>query len=267
MNFITSFCTDAGAIKRINQDSLMIKSASFRSSDIIMASVCDGLGGLNDGETASAFVISELSVWFETELPVLLKKNSSVLDIRSALDESLRKINSCINRYSEITGKMLGTTMTTLLCLSYAGKIITAHIGDTRLYKITEKSLTIVTNDHSVISEEIRKGNITEEDAASDPRQNQLTKCMGAGLESSSFDYSIIPAEKDCTYMLCSDGFRKKLSSEELKKALKPSEITDDSQSGKILRNLTDLCIKRNENDNITSLILKLNEESVKISC
>ena len=62
--------------------------------------------------------------------------------------------------------------------------------------------------------------------------------------------------------MLCSDGFRKKLSSAEIAAELSPENITDEDKAGKILLKLTKLCIKRDETDNISALVIKLKEKA-----
>lgn len=262
MNYISGYCTDAGAIKRINQDALCLKSAVYNGAEIILAAVCDGLGGLSDGEAASSYVISALSSWFEQSLYIHMQQKKSILDIRQDLDSMLHGCVKSLNRYSDVTGKKLGTTMTCILYLEKFSRIITAHIGDTRIYRITNDNTEILTADHSIVYNEVKSGLIDEKTADGDPRQNQLTKCIGAGLENVSFDYSINAAEKNAVYLICSDGFRKKITKEEISLHLLPSEITDDMAAETRLRELTDLCLKRNETDNISSVIIKIQEKA-----
>ena len=261
MNYISAYCTDPGSIRRVNQDSLCIKSASAGDNEYILAAVCDGLGGLTDGETASAYIITELSGWFERALPLLLGEGRTVLQIRHSLDEFLHGAAGRINRYAEKTGRLPGTTMTLMLSLGCFGKIITAHVGDTRLYTVGESETELITSDHSVLFDEIRNGTLTEEEAANDSRQNQLTRCIGAGLDNIVFDYSILPARTDVTYLICSDGFRKKISRDEISEELRPGLITDDDTAEQKLRKLTDLCMERRENDNITAVAVKQKEK------
>lgn len=266
MDFISGYCTDAGAIKRINQDSLCIKAAIFSEKIYIMAAICDGMGGLSNGETASAYVINGISQWFEESLPELLKKNSKISEIRKNLDTTVHVLNDNINSYSSITGIELGTTLSAILFLSDYKKLLTIHIGDSRIYKITEEECIQLTHDHSVVYEDFINNIITEEEAKNDSRQNQLTKCIGAGLNNVSFDYSISDYSES-VYMICSDGFRKKLSTEEIKTNLSPSEITDDLTAEKILRKLTDINIERNEIDNISALLIKIIEKDGQTDC
>ena len=79
---------------------------------------------------------------------------------------------------------------------------------------------------------------------------------MGAGLKNISFDYRIDSAERDAVYVICSDGFRKKLKNDEI------SSIYSSASPEARLRELADLCIRRNETDNISAVLLKLNEKA-----
>ena len=125
-------------------------------------------------------------------------------------------------------------------------------------YKITNENISIITEDHSIVGEEVREGLLTEEMANNDERQNQLTKCLGADFTDISYDYILQEYDHDVCYMLCSDGFRKKLTNNEIQKNLCPLRITDKESSENILKNLTKTVITRGETDNITSLIVKI---------
>ena len=258
MNLISAYYTDEGRVKNVNQDSLCIKAGVLNGDNVILAAVCDGMGGLSDGETASAYIISGISKWFESTLPDMLRNKVGILDVRQNMDKHLHSLNDKLNSYSTISGKTMGTTMTAVLIILSMGKMITAHVGDSRLYKIKDDNTEIVTTDHSVIYEEIRKGKLNEEDAVNENRQNQLTKCMGAGLKNVSYDYIISPYEINCVYMLCTDGFIKKITKDEIADRLKPSVISNDIIARDNLKRLTELNLNRNETDNITSLLIKL---------
>ena len=75
MNFVSNCCTDVGITKRVNQDSLCIKQAQTSQGKILMAVICDGMGGMKSGEIASAMTVSAFSDWFLKELPTLLNDN------------------------------------------------------------------------------------------------------------------------------------------------------------------------------------------------
>ena len=76
MNYLFALHTDVGIKKKTNQDSLCVKEASTPNGNILMALVCDGMGGLEKGEVASATIIKAFSKWFQEELPYDLSKKS-----------------------------------------------------------------------------------------------------------------------------------------------------------------------------------------------
>lgn len=215
------------------------------------------MGGLSDGEMASSYVTAKMSEWFKSSFSSLIKQKKNILEIRKNLDDYIHMINDRINLYSSQNGVSLGTTMTALIYFEGENKTLTAHVGDTRLYKITDDDIQIMTHDHSVVGEEVIEGIITEESANNDERQNQLTKCLGADFSDISYDYIIEEAEK-CCYMLCSDGFRKKITMSEIHENLKPSCINSRQEADEILRELTELGMERMETDNITAVLLKV---------
>ena len=251
-----SYVTTKGIVRDVNQDALMIKIASYREKEILVSAVCDGMGGIAGGEIASSFVITGVSEWFESQYPVLLCGNESILDIRRSLDELLHTLNDNIN--SNIGNKpKMGTTFTGMIIDPVLDKVLISHVGDTRLYKIYADRLEIVTTDHSVVAEEVRRGLLTPEEAAKDTRQNQITNCIGAGEKNRIYDYIIQSPETDCVYMLCSDGFRKFISENEIIEYLSPVKNIDNNSLHSNLEYLMNLNMERKESDNITAVAVK----------
>lgn len=257
IRYIFSYYTDKGPCRDVNQDALCFRAAEYDGNTYLFAAVCDGMGGLSEGEKASSYIIKKLTEWFSGYFSALIKQKKGMLEIRKNLDEYLHILNDRINGYSAEKGISIGTTMTAFLIFGKEKRMLIAHVGDTRAYKITDSDIEVMTHDHSVVGEEVLEGVLTEEKANKDSRQNQLVKCLGAEFEGISYDFLISDAE-ECCYMLCSDGFRKEISSSELNEALKPSVINDEQTAHDALKKLTDLCIRRKENDNITSLILRI---------
>ncbi len=258
MNYITAYNTCDGASGKINQDALGIQTAQYCGYEYILFAVCDGVGGLEEGEKASSYIIEMLCEWFQTDFSVLLRKKSSILEIRKNLDQKLHYYNDCLNRYADSHMISLGTTVTAVLTVPSENKIIAVNVGDSRLYKITSNQIEIVTHDHSVVGDKIRRGIISEEKAAFDPKQNQITKCIGAGFDDSIYDFHILEYQKECCYLLCTDGFRKKITREEIFRSLNPDTNRTQKEIKANLAHLMDLNIKRNETDNITAVIVKI---------
>jgi len=258
MSYLTAYCTDMGAAGKKNQDALSIRTAAFMGKEYAMAAVCDGVGGLSEGEKASSYIIDMLSEWFEKNFSDLLRKKADLSEIRADLDESIHHFNDCLNSYAQSRGFLMATTLTAALFMPCAEKILIVNVGDTRCYRITDRSCDVLTNDHSVVGEKVRQGLLSEEKAGSDPRQNQITRCIGAGFKNTEFEYCITEYETGCCYMLCTDGFRKKITSEEIKKAFSPSENTSEEKLQRNTEYLTDLNLQRGETDNITAAVIKI---------
>jgi len=246
--FYYNYVTSVGQ-KQINQDALLIRKARFRNSEILLSAVCDGIGGLSGGEIASAFVISGLADWFKTEFAQMKKQEASVLEIRQNLDTILHEMNDALNQSHE-----MGTTLTGFILDSGTEKMLIVHAGDTRLYQIFSDHICMVTEDHSVVAEELRQGLLTEEQARQDSRQNQITNCIGAGETSRNYDYIIRKPEKNCIYLLCSDGFRKLISKDEIFRFLSPDENGSAQKIQENLQTLLNLNLSRGEQDNITAV-------------
>ncbi len=258
--FRYSYVTTKG-VRPVNQDALLIKKARFNGREIVFAVVCDGIGGLKGGETASSYVIAGVSNWFEKKYSELRIAGKGVLDIRSSLDNCLHCLSDDINNAAKFSGSM-GTTYTSVLIDSELDLLLVAHAGDTRLYKITDEKAEVVTSDHSTVAEEVRRGLISEEQAQNDSRQNEITNCLGAGETGRIYDYIVLKPEDNCTYMLCTDGYRKTISKAEIISHLSPSSAPDSNALKSGLTELMNYALERKENDNLTALAVRYIKES-----
>ena len=105
--------TDVGMSKKTNQDSVLIKHAKCGIGEVLLAVICDGMGGLAKGELASATVVREFARWFEEELPFELE-NLNLEIIGAKWSFMLKDLNVKILQYSQTIGASLGTTFTGL---------------------------------------------------------------------------------------------------------------------------------------------------------
>lgn len=252
MNYIITADTDIGTCKKINQDSILIKHAQTSKGDVLLAIVCDGMGGLSKGELASAHVIRSFSKWFDHELTQMITHFNMDL-ISHKWESMLRDLNVVIRMYGESCGMKLGTTFTGILMMD--NQYVIGHVGDTRIYHIQE-GIKQLTSDHSVIARELEQKKITVEQAKTDKRKNMLLQCIGAST-------SIVPQmlqgrlHKGC-YMLCSDGLRHEASDYELYNSLLPSMLIDKVAMHKQARYLIDLVKARKERDNISIVVINV---------
>jgi PPM family protein phosphatase len=254
MEVLTAGYTDVGIKKETNQDSYLLKVADTSVGKIVLAVICDGMGGLSQGEVASASVIHAFSQWFDKELPVhLTKKDWSEIEYRWG--RIIKEQNQRIGEYGHQIRIQLGTTLTAMLLIDSEFMLI-GHVGDSRVYRIEQK-LEILTDDQTVVGREIKRGRITPEQAKKDPRRNVLLQCIGASkLVEPEFVYG--RPRPGQVYMLCSDGFRHMISEDEIYHALSPHVLMNEKVMEEKARELVELNKQRQETDNITVLLIKI---------
>lgn len=251
MRYVAIAESDIGIAKDVNQDSILVKHATYGSDEILMAIICDGMGGLSKGEAASATVIREFDEWFSKALPFELN-NIDMNVIGGKWSLLLKSLNIKIQEYGQKSGEKLGTTFTGILLIN--SQFVAVHVGDTRLYRIGS-SLTQLTTDHTYVAREVLKGTITLEQAQTDKRRNMLLQCVGA---SKIIDPQIICAEAEqAVYMLCSDGFRHKITAEEIVEHLEFNRLETKRDMIENSRRLIKLIKQRGEKDNISVILIK----------
>ncbi len=255
MKYAIAFHTDAGIKKETNQDSLVIKKAKTTNGMIAFASVCDGMGGLDKGEVASASVVQSFSDWFEHELPYALSSVDKITQIKQQWRTMILEQNQKIIAYGNDAHMQMGTTCTAIL-LFEDGTYLIAHVGDSRIYRIKQTEIEILTEDHTLVAKDIKTGRITKEQAEYDPRRNVLLQCIGVA-DHVEPDFLEGKADKDECYMLCSDGFRHLISEEEIQSYLSPYKNENEQIMKESIIQLIELNMQRNETDNITSILIK----------
>lgn len=258
MNYLFAGSTDVGINKSTNQDSYCMMEALTPEGKVMMAVVCDGMGGLEKGELASKTIINKFEAWFEYDFPKLLSKDNLQSEVRYQWDRLIKTLNANIGDYGKANYINLGSTVTALFILPDL-KYVIGHVGDTRTYRIKEDSICIITEDQTLVAREVKMGRLTPEQAAIDPRRNVLLQCVGAS-KTIEPDFVFGQAHINEEYMLCSDGFRHKVDQNEMHMILKPSYCKNESEMKSRLDGLIDMNKERKESDNITAIMLKIVE-------
>ena len=252
MRFSATADTDIGISKNTNQDSLLVKHAKTDIGEVLMAIVCDGMGGLSKGELASATVIRAFSDWFDNELPFELE-NTDMQIIGSKWSLMLKDLNVKISEYGDEIGSSLGTTFSGILFVE--DKYVLVHVGDSRIYHIGS-SLNQLTTDQTFVAREISRGNMTPEQAKTDKRRNLLLQCVGA---SKVVEPQIICGNTDKgAYMLCSDGFRHEITEAEIYESLNPVNLMNKEAMHSNVKYLIEQNKQRYERDNISVILVKV---------
>lgn len=253
MDFIISANTDIGIKKNTNQDSLSVKLINTSQGKMAFAILCDGMGGLDKGEVASAAVIKEFDKWVYNELPKLCNEPIEDYVIKAQWEKIVVDISERIKRYGARQGVNLGTTAVVMLLTQTRYYIL--NVGDSRAYEIKDQ-LTQITADQTFIAREIAMGRMTVEEAMLDSRRNVLLQCIGASDEVYP-EMFFGPVQKDAAYMLCSDGFRHEITPEEIYAYMNPNVLYDEKSMNDNTVSLIELNKQRMENDNISVALIR----------
>ena len=270
MNYKACGYTDIGTTKKTNQDSYLIKIAETSYGNVALIAVADGMGGLSEGELASAVAVRELSSWFDEKIPLGIETMSTSVEgfeqyVEGQWSGLIQDLNLKILQYSNMHMLKLGTTLTAMLSTGARYSIV--HVGDTRVYEIENGSVSQLTEDQTYIEREIKAGRLSRAQARRHPKRNVLLQCVGSTKD-------VRPCvmhgyvKKDSIYLLCSDGFRHVLSEDELVswfgiQALENLDWGDEVvESDRELHVQTriaeavDVVKMRKEKDNITAVLL-----------
>ena len=253
MRFLSAAHTDVGLTKKINQDAFCLKIARAGNTPIAFAVLCDGMGGLNNGEYASAVVVNAFAAWFEAEFPLMMASRFDQEAVVTRWKEIVNYQGAQLLDYGYSRGISLGTTLTALLIVDH--DLTCIHVGDSRLYRISDY-LMQMSKDQTVAEYEIDNNRLTVEEARYDPRSSILLQCVGA---SKVINPEVIrdTVRENEAYLLCSDGFRHQITPEEIFGVTAPSVLTSEKVMKKSLVDLIELDKARKERDNITAVLIK----------
>jgi len=252
MEYIAGAYTDKGNIKKTNEDSLSIRIAALDQGQVLMAVVCDGVGGFAKGELASGMIVQGFNYWFEQKLKVLMEAFTW-----KALEQEWQRLINTLNQqvvdYGFDHQMTIGTTITATLM--FQNKALVLNVGDSRLYRIQE-SLEQLTKDQSLVQFEVDQGRLKKEDMEKDPRRNLLLQCIGAKRIVHPA-LTIETVKEDSVWFLCSDGFRHTLTEKEITKALSLKKLKNAETLQKQLFKLVKKVKSRKERDNISVIAIK----------
>lgn len=248
MNFIVSATTDIGLTKSTNQDSYNVRVFNTSQGRVVLAVLCDGMGGLSKGEVASASLVNAFCKWADNRLPLLCEREIADEDIRSDWVGIATEYNNKIKAYGAACGTSMGTTVTAMLITEKRYYIM--NVGDTRAYEIAE-GVRVLTKDQTVVAREVELGHLTEEEAEKDSRRSVLLQCIGASEEVYP-DLFFGDTKQNAVYMLCSDGFRHEITEGEIHQYLNPNVMMDADGMKQNMDALIELNKQRQERDNIS---------------
>ncbi|MFT3952502.1 MAG: protein phosphatase 2C domain-containing protein [Oscillospiraceae bacterium] len=253
MKFTTAVHTDVGIRKKTNQDSVLIMECETDYGHAILSIVCDGMGGLSKGELASSEIILAFKKWFEEDFRYLIGPVIRSDAIFGSWNAVVQTINQKIGDYGNRMNTKLGSTLTALLI--GADQYFIMNVGDSRVYKISD-AITQITKDQTFIQREMDLGRLTREQALVHPNRNVLLQCIGASDRVIPDTY-IGTVKSGELFLICSDGFRHLITPEEFFQTLHHSKMVSEEIMRNALVRLTELNKARQEEDNISAVIVR----------
>jgi len=237
--------TDSGKIRRQNQDSYKVLFDEGRSIAVLV--VCDGMGGARAGNIASALATDA----FMSYMGKYIEEFDSPNDVAAKMVDAVLDANKAVYEMSvqdeEFAG--MGTTLTAAVSTS-DGEVV-VNIGDSRVYHVTQRGITQITQDHSVVEDMIMRGDLTRAEARRHPNKHLITRALGTSSDEEP-DVFFLKLEPGEYILLCSDG---------LSNVVLDSEILFELQRGGGAResceNLVEMALTRGAPDNVTAVVFR----------
>ena len=235
--------TERGQVRSTNEDAGAIL---INEHEQALAIVADGMGGHQAGEVAS-----QLAVQLAREAWENAERFVTPMEAEIWLKKMIDKMNEEILQQSKENESLEGMGTTVVMTICAFEFVTVAHVGDSRCYLLTGEKFDQITEDHSLVNELIRTGEISKEEAEKHPQKNVLLRAVGTDHQAKA-DVRTLIWEEDDLLLLCSDGLTNKISDEELEHYLREMNDVDQVANG-----LIEEANKRGGEDNITISIVR----------
>lgn len=234
--------SDIGLVRKENQDS---SAYSVISSDCVWAVVCDGMGGANGGKTASASAVEFICEYLENEYKEDMDDDALADMLVSAVEGANLTVYKMAIDDPELAG--MGTTCDLVFVRDGIAHVV--HVGDSRTYSIRDGKILQITEDHSLVQEMVRRGELTPDQAMKHPNKNLITRALGVGHEV-HIDYIEAEFNEGDTLLLCSDGLSNYVSRADMVRTVQETE------GELMIDTLVEIAKRHGGHDNITVTVI-----------
>ena len=251
MKVVSAGLTDVGRKRNHNEDSFLI------DDELQLYVVADGMGGHAGGGTASRIAVETIDKELRRaresrDNPFVTSPNlqDSLLPdaLRTAVERACLAIFTTAQEDPRLSG--MGTTVISLVVRD--NQVFFAHVGDSRAYLIRGPLIQQVSEDHSLVNEQIKAGMITPEEAKHSRYKNIITRSVGFE-EEVQVDVMGVVAEPGDVFLLCSDGLANMVEDRELHEVVQSTSSLAD-----VPKRLIDLANERGGDDNITAIVVQM---------
>lgn len=209
--------------------------------------VCDGMGGAAAGEIASSLAVDEVMRLMTAREP------GKPLD--EVIEEAISTANEAIFSRSQTNPRLngMGTTLVSVVAEDRRVRVI--NIGDSRCYRLRSEHLEQISQDHSLVDEQVRLGRMTPAEALRSPLRNVITRALGTQSHVTP-DVFELAAEPGDLFLLCSDGLTRELPDLQIE-ALLSEGLPTISPLGNLCTRLVEAANHAGGGDNITCLLVR----------
>lgn len=236
--------TDVGVVREINQDTFRMEYDNQTGRGLFL--VCDGMGGAAAGEVASGLAADA----FLQNMDNCWKARFDGFDFKTRLLEAYTQANEVVYDASRANPDYagMGTTMVAAICGD--GQALVGNVGDSRAYFLDENGMRQITEDHSLVTELMKRGDLTPYQASRHPSRNVITRAIGADatVQCDTFSEQIKPGS---FLLLCSDGLIREVTEPEIYYEVFQAEHPETACA-----RLLDMAKSRGGRDNITVVLI-----------
>jgi len=242
--------SDVGKKREKNEDSFLVKP------DLSLYMVADGMGGHVGGECASKMavetveaVISELLHDPEATLPE--SASVKIGDYKSYLQYSLSQASFRIYDRALKDSKLQGMGTTSVVLMFQDDKAYVANVGDSRVYRVRKGKIEQLTEDHSLVGEQLKAGMLQKEDLKVHRLRNIITRSVGFQAEVEA-DVDVKSLKEGDIFLLCSDGLYTLVEDAEM------CDVLNHQNLQEACKHLIDIANSRGGDDNVTVVVAKV---------
>jgi serine/threonine protein phosphatase PrpC len=199
------FCLNELGKRPNNEDCISPKKGTATSKDALFI-VCDGVGGERKGEVASEIVCTSIQTYFKNKMPAAGEE-------KEVIQKAIQSAKEKLTMY--VATDTMANRMSTTLALVLLGdqSVLAAWCGDTRIHHIRNGKVIWKSKDHSLVSELVSQGELTEEEARTHPSRNVITRSLNAANFNNDVDFHEIHDFETGDYLLlCTDGLLEKVN-------------------------------------------------------
>lgn len=241
MKIIGGFSTNVGRVRKVNQDSIFCRIAKKKKSYISLSAVCDGVGGLEHGEIASALIVNNMEEWWNSIMSWIDIETVDTDILFAHLKDAAEEWNLILYDYMRVRRMDMGTTMS--MCLTIRDKYYIIQVGDSRVYLYRSGNLFQLTTD------------ATENRLKSGSMKPYLTNYMGMSAE---LFFTTASGTLECNDLIltCCDGLYHNLLLEDVKS--KSNFLGKEKKLEQLSNMLVETMMQRGERDNISVVLLSV---------